>query len=116
MGMVCSLEYFQGFQSAQESSFYLFLLRLTSCVWRTFGRGGGVVVKNNVCLLSLNIMIEKIFVFLWFWIIFLIVTSILNFLYYVLMIFSDNDNVRYEVPLFLKPGKISSSSILILLI
>jgi len=68
--------------------------RLTSCVWITVGSGGGQQVQHHMCLLSLNIIIEKIFVFLWFWLIFLIITSLLNFLYYALMIFSKNTYLR----------------------
>ena len=51
--------------------------------------------ENHMCLLAANVIIEKIFVFLWFWIIFLIISSIINFLYYFLMIFSSNDSVRF---------------------
>jgi len=68
--------------------------RLTECVWRNYGSGGEVETKHNICLLAANVIIEKIFVFLWFWLIFLIISSILNFLYYFLMIFSTNDSVR----------------------
>ena len=63
-------------------------------MWKHYGTGNEIEVKNNICLLSANVIIEKIFVFLWFWIVFLIISSILNFLYYFLMICSTNDSVR----------------------
>ena len=70
---------------------------MTMCVWRHFGTAGGLETQNFLCLLSTNIIIEKIFVFLWFWLVFLLLCSMGNFLYYSLLILSKNDNVR-KVP------------------
>ena len=67
---------------------------MTMCVWRQFGTAGGLETQNFLCLLSTNIIIEKIFVFLWFWLVFLLLCSMGNFLYYSLLILSKNDNVR----------------------
>ena len=49
---------------------------------------------NFLCLLSTNIIIEKIFVFLWFWFMFLTLSSLVNFLYYAMLLFSRNENIR----------------------
>ena len=64
------------------------------CVWRQFGTAGRLEALNYLCLLSTNNIIEKIFVFLWFWLIFLLLCSAWNFLYYSLLILSKNDNIR----------------------
>ena len=64
------------------------------CVWRHFGTAGSLETQNYLCLLSTNIIIEKIFVFLWFWLIFLLLSSLCNFLYYSMLILSKNENVR----------------------
>ena len=71
---------------------------MTMCVWRQFGTAGGLETQNFLCLLSTNIVIEKIFVFLWFWLVFLLLCSMGNFLYYSLLILSKNDNVRKVPP------------------
>ena len=68
--------------------------RMTMCVWRHFGTAGSLETQNYLCLLSTNIIIEKIFVFLWFWLIFLLLSSLCNFLYYSMLILSKNENVR----------------------
>lgn len=41
--------------------------RITKCTISTFGPSGSVVVYDALCVLSSNIMNEKIFTFLWFW-------------------------------------------------
>ena len=64
------------------------------CVWRHFGPAGSLETQNYLCLLSTNIIIEKIFVFLWFWLIFLLLSSLCNFLYYSMLILSKNENIR----------------------
>ena len=70
--------------------------RLTMCIWRQFGDGGKLETSNHLCLLATNTIIEKIFVFLWFWLIFLLLASFINFAYYSILIFCKNDYVRYE--------------------
>ena len=72
----------------------LISVRLTECVWKQYGTGSKIEIENHICLLAANVITEKIFLFLWFWVIFLIVSSIVNFLYYFLMISSTNDGVR----------------------
>ena len=70
--------------------------RLTMCIWRQFGDGGKLETSNHLCLLATNTIIEKIFVFLWFWLIFLLLASFINFAYYSILIFCKNDYVRCE--------------------
>ena len=71
-----------------------FVTRLSMCIWRQVGEGGRMETMNFLCLLSTNIIIEKIFVFLWFWFMFLTLSSLVNFLYYAMLLFSRNDNIR----------------------
>ena len=76
------------------------------CIWRQFGTAGGFETHNYLCLLSSNIIIEKIFVFLWFWLLFLLLSSVVNFLYYFLLIQCKNDYVRQVLVLYFKTHKI----------
>lgn len=51
--------------------------RMTKCTFHRFGSSGDVQRHDALCILSLNIINEKIYIFLWFWLVFLaIVTSI----------------------------------------
>merc|ERR1712173_219180 len=51
--------------------------KVTKCTFHKYGPSGTVERKDGLCILPLNIINEKIYVFLWFWFIFLaIVTGI----------------------------------------
>uniref|UniRef100_T1GB50 Innexin n=1 Tax=Megaselia scalaris TaxID=36166 RepID=T1GB50_MEGSC len=41
--------------------------RLTKCTFHKYGPGGSLQNHDTLCLLALNILNEKIYVFLWFW-------------------------------------------------
>lgn len=45
--------------------------KLTKCWFRNYGPSGSIQLKDRLCVLPLNIVNEKIFVILWFWLIFL---------------------------------------------
>lgn len=41
--------------------------RVTKCIFRMFGRSGNVQTHDALCVLPLNVVNEKIYIFLWFW-------------------------------------------------
>ncbi|XP_023324723.1 innexin inx2 [Eurytemora carolleeae] len=41
--------------------------KVATCNYVRYGRGGGQEVKNAICILSLNIINDKVFALLWFW-------------------------------------------------
>ncbi|OQR71143.1 innexin inx2-like [Tropilaelaps mercedesae] len=41
--------------------------RVTKCTFRNFGPSGDIQQTDHMCLLSVNIINEKIYLFLWFW-------------------------------------------------
>lgn len=55
--------------------------RLTKCTFHKFGPGGSPQRHDTLCVLALNILNEKIYIFLWFWFIILAVLSGLALLY-----------------------------------
>ncbi|GBP45043.1 Innexin inx3 [Eumeta japonica] len=55
--------------------------RVTKCTFHKFGASGTIQKHDALCVLALNILNEKIFIFLWFWFIILSVVSGLALLY-----------------------------------
>ncbi|RVE45387.1 hypothetical protein evm_009959 [Chilo suppressalis] len=55
--------------------------KLTKCWLRNYGPSGSLQLKDRLCVLPLNIVNEKIFVILWFWLIFLALISSLAVLF-----------------------------------
>jgi len=49
--------------------------RLTKCTFHRYGSSGDVQKHDAMCILPINIINEKIYVFLWFWFYFLAVVS-----------------------------------------
>merc|ERR1711894_559626 len=41
--------------------------KVTKCTFHMYGPSGTVTKHDGLCILALNIINEKIFVFLWFW-------------------------------------------------
>ncbi|XP_045514597.1 innexin inx3 [Pieris brassicae] len=55
--------------------------RLTKCTFHKFGASGTIQTHDSLCVLALNILNEKIFIFLWFWLIILAIVSGLALVY-----------------------------------
>ncbi|XP_068235272.1 innexin inx2-like isoform X3 [Palaemon carinicauda] len=55
--------------------------RVTKCNFNMYGPSGSIETHDLMCVLALNIINEKIYVFLWFWFVILSVISGLAFLY-----------------------------------
>ncbi|XP_020284935.1 innexin shaking-B [Pseudomyrmex gracilis] len=67
--------------------------RMTKCTFYKYGVSGEVERHDAMCILPLNVVNEKIYVFLWFWFLFLGVLSFFTVLYRVLIIFSPRTRV-----------------------
>ena len=52
-----------------------FFFRLTKCTFHKYGHSGTIEKHDALCLLALNIISEKIYVFVWFWLIILAVLT-----------------------------------------
>lgn len=59
--------------------------KLTKCSLRTYGPSGTLQNKDRLCILPLNIVNEKIFVILWFWLLILSFLSTMAVLFRVLV-------------------------------
>lgn len=55
--------------------------RMTKCTFHKYGASGSLQKHDALCVLALNILNEKIYIFLWFWLIVLAVMSGIVLLY-----------------------------------
>ncbi|XP_030749888.1 innexin inx3 [Sitophilus oryzae] len=55
--------------------------RVTKCTFHKFGPSGSIQKHDALCVLALNILNEKIYIFLWFWFIILAILSGLAIVY-----------------------------------
>ncbi|KAJ8981651.1 hypothetical protein NQ317_000879 [Molorchus minor] len=55
--------------------------RVTKCIFHKFGPSGSIQKHDALCVLALNILNEKIYIFLWFWFIILAILSGLAIVY-----------------------------------
>ncbi len=62
--------------------------RMTKCTFHKFGTSGNIEKHDALCILPLNIVNEKIYIFIWFWLLFLGVLTFLVLVYRVAIIFS----------------------------
>ncbi|GIY16817.1 innexin shaking-B [Caerostris extrusa] len=62
--------------------------RVTKCVFRKYGKSSLIEVHDILCVMALNIINEKIYIFLWFWFIILIVLTGLSCLVDLVLVFS----------------------------
>lgn len=55
--------------------------KITKCTFHKYGPSGGIQTLDVMCVLALNVLNEKIYILLWFWLIILAVISSLGLLY-----------------------------------
>ncbi|XP_074600105.1 innexin inx2-like [Brevipalpus obovatus] len=64
--------------------------RVTKCTFHRYGSSGDVQKHDSLCILPLNIINEKIYIFLWFWLVILAVISAGIVVWRVAIIFFPN--------------------------
>lgn len=62
--------------------------RVTKCTFRTFGSSGTIQNHDALCILPLNVINEKIYVFVWFWLICLSLVSLFAIVYRAVLMIS----------------------------
>jgi hypothetical protein len=60
--------------------------KVTKCTFRKYGPSGTIQIHDALCVMALNIVNEKIYVFLWFWIALLCVATLAALLWRVLTV------------------------------
>ncbi|XP_017784551.1 PREDICTED: innexin shaking-B isoform X2 [Nicrophorus vespilloides] len=62
--------------------------KMTKCTFYKYGVSGEVERHDAICILPLNVVNEKIYVFLWFWFILLAMLTLLTIVYRIIIILS----------------------------
>ncbi|KAJ0177401.1 hypothetical protein K1T71_007410 [Dendrolimus kikuchii] len=68
--------------------------KLTKCWLRSYGPSGSIQLKDRLCVLPLNIVNEKIFIILWFWLIVLTLASTLILLFHITLLMFQSLRIR----------------------
>lgn len=62
--------------------------KMTKCTFHKYGPSGSIQAFDGLCVLSVNILNEKIYLFLWFWFFGIIILSAIALIYRALVCFS----------------------------
>ena len=85
---------------------------MTKCTFQKYGASGTVTKHDGLCILALNIINEKVYVFLWFWFVGVAIMSTLAIIYraIILMVPSLRFDICYNMGFhnILLPGFLSS--------
>lgn len=60
---------------SDKVEYFLILLQVAKCDYRRFGPSGTIETLDTICVLPINVINEKIYIVLWFWLIFVAVVS-----------------------------------------
>ena len=83
---------------------------MTKCTFMKYGSSGTIQKHDALCILALNIINEKVYIFLWFWLIILSIISGLALVYRLVEFFSPAMRLRLLRRLSLKSSTSSPSS------
>jgi len=68
--------------------------KVSKCTFHAYGPSGTITKFDSICILALNIINEKIFVFLWFWFVLLAIISTLALIYRIAILSVPSLRVR----------------------
>ena len=71
--------------------------RMTKCTFYKYGGSGTLMTLDALCVLGMNILNEKIYVFLWFWFVILAGITGFNLVARIIQITCPNTRDRYTV-------------------
>merc|ERR1719352_382489 len=62
--------------------------RMTKCTYKKFGPSGTIENRDALCMLPINVVNEKIYVFLWFWLLLLTIITSLFLIFRLAVVFN----------------------------
>ncbi|XP_049311141.1 innexin shaking-B isoform X1 [Bactrocera neohumeralis] len=87
------IKYMEDDQEDRMDPMIYIFPRMTKCTFFKYGSSGEVEKHDAICILPLNVVNEKIYIFLWFWFILLTFLTLLTLIYRVVIIFSPRMRV-----------------------
>ena len=79
--------------------------KVSKCTFRKYGPSGSQENHDAMCILSINIINEKIYILIWFWLLFLTITTTLWLMYRLAVIFS----MRLRKELLYRRGRMAGT-------
>ena len=70
---------------------------LTKCSFRQYGPSGTIALEDVLCVLPINIVNQRMFVFLWFWLVILSTVTIIGMLANLAVTFSPVAFAKYKI-------------------
>ncbi|CAB3221536.1 unnamed protein product [Arctia plantaginis] len=70
--------------------------KVTKCVFHKFGPSGSIQQHDALCVMALNIIHEKIYSVLWFWLLFLFIASFLAIVWRAITYFAYRRSLRFN--------------------
>lgn len=64
--------------------------RVTKCSFFKYGPSGTVQTHDAICVLPVNIVNEKLYIFLWFWLVILAVLSVFSIMYHIFLLITPS--------------------------
>ena len=64
--------------------------RVTKCTFRKYGPSGTIQRHDSICVLPVNIVNEKVYVFMWFWLLFLTAVTVISIAYHIILMMTPS--------------------------
>ncbi|CAG2060826.1 unnamed protein product [Timema podura] len=74
--------------------------KVTKCIFHKYGPSGTIQNHDAMCVMALNVVNEKIYMFLWFWMWFLAAATTLGLIWRLVTIVSHSRSVRFNKIMF----------------
>lgn len=69
--------------------------KMTKCTFHRYGASGSITAIDGLCILAINIINEKIYIFLWFWFGFLAIVTAISLIYRIIVL--SMAKVRFQL-------------------
>ncbi|KAG6459704.1 hypothetical protein O3G_MSEX011559 [Manduca sexta] len=74
--------------------------KVTKCIFHKYGPSGSIQQHDALCVMALNIIHEKIYTILWFWLLFLFIVSVLAVIWRIISYFMFRRSLRFNEMMF----------------
>ncbi|KOB57548.1 Innexin [Operophtera brumata] len=74
--------------------------KVTKCIFHKYGPSGSIQQHDALCVMALNIIHEKIYTVLWFWLLFLFIASVLAVIWRIASFFLYRRSLRFNQLMF----------------